>query len=530
MCECGFNWMTYCLFLVYLIKWCLQDHIYCLVACWEACNTFSSPRSFRYHWSVHQILWGAEIWPPNFTSESPASEAWSSVSQTAATAKLQRVPTVTPFITLHSLTPRSFWKKKKLSWVPWKHLVGGLLRILLWIHLSLMLHRVLVFLRDFHLVLRQDSEGFADNFKIDSGDVDTVVDLSHVFSGRLEGMWEVDINLVIFALHSLTFHTQTTDCSCWSLFERCCAVFMFAVCVLWIRHHWVTPHLESEWALQTSRWWPPAISRAFLLSKHEMSICDGIKGLNSAMPSSFVSRWGAVLLPRLCSPGPLPGLHLHRQWDLSRGASAQLHRRGVRVPLHHLPWRRHRQVKGDTWDPPSLFSTGSSLLVALTSHLLACVNSSLGGGVCFCPNRYNWACQLKDSWYFAGHFRCAKRDGANASVPGVGWEQRAFKETWHCCFVEEILYFLTFCSWKTKCAFFVCPGIWQGLGSIWGCSSLIAIRRPSLLTQGHSKKNTISPVEGGGDILSFWWNPMADAQGGVRAQPGLQPRKREGWK
>lgn len=51
-----------------------------------------------------------------------------------------------------------------------------------------MLHRVLVFLRDFHLVLRQDSEGFADNFKIDSGDGDSVVDLSHVFSGRLEGM------------------------------------------------------------------------------------------------------------------------------------------------------------------------------------------------------------------------------------------------------------------------------------------------------------------------------------------------------
>ncbi|XP_048109384.1 LOW QUALITY PROTEIN: disintegrin and metalloproteinase domain-containing protein 10 [Alosa alosa] len=42
------------------------------------------------------------------------------------------------------------------------------------------------FQRDFNLVLRQDSEGFADNFKIDLGERDTVVDLSHVFSGKLE--------------------------------------------------------------------------------------------------------------------------------------------------------------------------------------------------------------------------------------------------------------------------------------------------------------------------------------------------------
>lgn len=55
-------------------------------------------RSYRYHWSVHKILRGADLWPPSFTSESPASEAWSAVSQSAATVKLHCFPTVTPFL------------------------------------------------------------------------------------------------------------------------------------------------------------------------------------------------------------------------------------------------------------------------------------------------------------------------------------------------------------------------------------------------------------------------------------------------
>ncbi|XP_063058116.1 disintegrin and metalloproteinase domain-containing protein 10 [Engraulis encrasicolus] len=44
------------------------------------------------------------------------------------------------------------------------------------------------FQRDFRLLLEQDSEGFADNFRIDVGDGggQGVVDLSHVFSGSLE--------------------------------------------------------------------------------------------------------------------------------------------------------------------------------------------------------------------------------------------------------------------------------------------------------------------------------------------------------
>lgn len=51
---------------------------------------------------------------------------------------------------------------------------------------------VLTFLRDFRLLLEQDSEGFADNFRIDVGDGggQGVVDLSHVFSGSLEGRFK----------------------------------------------------------------------------------------------------------------------------------------------------------------------------------------------------------------------------------------------------------------------------------------------------------------------------------------------------
>ncbi|KAL2089814.1 hypothetical protein ACEWY4_014502 [Coilia grayii] len=80
------------------------------------------------------------------------------------------------------------------------------------------------FQRDFHLLLEQDSEGFADNFRIDVGDGQGVVDLSHVFSGRLEdedqsschgsiiqGLFQGSIATANGTYHVEPMHSYTTN-------------------------------------------------------------------------------------------------------------------------------------------------------------------------------------------------------------------------------------------------------------------------------------------------------------------------------
>lgn len=50
-----------------------------------------------------------------------------------------------------------------------------------------MLHKVAVYLRVFHLRLKPDFEGFAEDFKVLSSNQSWRGDLSHIYSGVLEG-------------------------------------------------------------------------------------------------------------------------------------------------------------------------------------------------------------------------------------------------------------------------------------------------------------------------------------------------------
>ena len=122
------------------------------------------------HPEVHKVLRAPLLWQKCHTTAASESEAASPGPKAGAAVGLRSFSQV---LFLHPLQTMKCVHKIKL--------------LLMNVNVQMYKSKVLLYHRAFHLLLKQDFGGFTDDFKVHSGNESWTGDVSHIYSGVLEG-------------------------------------------------------------------------------------------------------------------------------------------------------------------------------------------------------------------------------------------------------------------------------------------------------------------------------------------------------